>query len=211
LGATSLPEDLDCHLLHEAQACLGKLQSGLAVTDKEKQALEQFFILHMPLLERFVAGRRLPCSDAEDCLQEVCTRILEGLAGFHSDGRQCGCCCWMKEIVCSQAARIHRHRQQHPTEPLGPHREASLACAGAGPDAECEQHETQEAVRHALELLRKQVPDLTYLAFSKRCMEWKTVDEIAAELNLEKQEVSRCIYEAKEKFRDLYERLHSKG
>jgi DNA-directed RNA polymerase specialized sigma24 family protein len=126
-------EERDQQLLQAAQACLRSRQDGYAPSQEEKEPVEQFFAVHIPLLRCFVAGRHLVGADADDCLQEACTRILKGLSGFVSDGRPGALRCWMYEIVRTQAAKLHRDRKQHRAETLGPEVEAILACRDAGP------------------------------------------------------------------------------
>jgi RNA polymerase sigma factor (sigma-70 family) len=210
-GAAVASEELAGQLFQQAQACRWKQQRGLVPTDEERQALDRFFAVHMALLRHWVAERHLVDADADDCLQEACTRILAGLAGFHSDGRTEGVYSWMKTIVGTQAAKIHRYREEHAMEPLGAEGDAALACRNAGPEAECEQHETQAAVRYVLELLQRRLPPLVFQVFYRRCIEEKTIEEIAAELKLEKGMARLLVLRTKRKFAKMYERMHRWG
>lgn len=205
------PNEPDCQLLHETQAHLRSRQEGRAGSEDDEHTVQCFYDLYNPLLERFVAACHLTRSDAEDCLQEAWKKILESLPGFESDGTQERLCSWMYRIVQNTATNMSRYRRRHPAKSLVPQAEATLASGDAGPVVEAAQHEVQGAVRQVLELLRKELPELTYQAFYERHIEQKSIPEIAAEFRLTEGAVRSRVCDGKREFQRLYERLHSRG
>jgi len=117
----------------------------------------------------------------------------------------------MYAIVRAKAANIRRDRARHPTKQLSPQGLEAVLSPHSNPAVESEQQGAEETLGKLLAMLRNKVPELTFSAYHKHCLEQKTIQETAVELKLSRHEVSWRVYEAKEVLRAVYELLYSNG
>jgi RNA polymerase sigma factor (sigma-70 family) len=206
-----VPKELDAKLLFEVQAFRFCVSYNLTPSDGEKQAQEQFVAIYDPRVRCFVASCGMKGEDAEECYQESWIKILENIHEFSSDGTEAGLCSWMHAIVRHAAANLRRYRKRHPTVPMEGNAMESLICQDGDPAADFERHCDEERVHQVLALLPRRLPEITYLAFYKHWIEQKKVKDIAAELNVSAEKISKGLWKAMRLYIKLYERMGSGG
>ena len=149
-AAQSLPDKLDLGMLHEVQMYLRCRGQRQVTSLWQSYAWDQFYDIYDPRVRRFIKAYRLHGLDAEDCRQDTWLEIMSKLPSFQSDGTQGGLCSWLQKIVHGKAVDVLRYQRRHPARRLSPATETTIASRAAGPVADYERRNRQEAVQRIL-------------------------------------------------------------
>jgi DNA-directed RNA polymerase specialized sigma24 family protein len=100
---------------------------------------------------------------------------------------------------------IYRYQARHPARPLPPNLETSQIDQHEDRAAELEQDNHHARMQRVLAMMSSQSPGTSYRVFLLRCIEGRTVQEVAEELHLSARQVHYRCHRMKQKFRHFYE------
>lgn len=203
VSALPSKDDIDRELLQKTQAYLLCRSQGLPPDRSLRKAWEQFYGSHVGLIRRFAVACGVPTSDLDDCVQQVLADLIRRLPGFRHDPERARLRTWLYVLVRSRAADLHRYRLRHPTERLSEAAAAKLCARDGDPAAAYEQQRRRAAVQRVLAALNRRASLVDYCVLHMRCIEDRTVAEIALVLGLTPAQVSRRSYRMKQEFRRL--------
>jgi RNA polymerase sigma factor (sigma-70 family) len=182
-------QDIDLQLLLDARAYL---QDRLARRTPRRpwlEAWERFYQTFTPLISRFALACRVPAVDLNDCVQEVWAALVRILPDFDYDRGRGQFRSWLYTVVHGKAVDLLRRRARHKVACLTPQMAAALCGRYGDPATECERHAAREEVRRLLGELRRRVSARSFRVVQLRWIEGRTVQEIAAALELTPQQV----------------------
>jgi RNA polymerase sigma factor (sigma-70 family) len=198
---SSVSDDLDLQLLHDAQAYLDCLRRHQTPSSESKESWGRFFLICDPLVRRFAMSCHVSRDDLDDCAQSAWKEITVALPSFREDNQLRGFGAWLYLVVHSKAVDACRHRTRHLTCSLTPRVGARLTSRDPDPAAECEQRDWQA---HVLDKLRGRVSEINYRVFQLRCIEGSPPGQVARELGLTVEQVRYRCCRMKQIFRRLY-------
>jgi len=184
-------------LLERTQAYLRSLAAGQRPDGRSVDAWEWFYDVYNPMVRRWIMGRHLPDADLDDCVQHVWKEIVAKLPQLQFDPQRGRFCSWLATLVRRRTTAFLRKGKGDPVSTLG--REASLVpcCRELDPAVAYQRQENRDVVHEAIAELRRQVSATSYQVLHLRCIEERTVSEIAASLDLTPEQVRYRCYRMK--------------
>jgi RNA polymerase sigma-70 factor (ECF subfamily) len=166
-------------------------------------AWDRFYALNTLRIRAFLGTFGLPEADLEDCLQDLWSKVLTGLATHRYDPRRARLSAWLTIMARNLAVDALRRRRR---VSAGWDDDAfAVADADPGPAAAYDRLSTQARVRRVLAELSARAPALSFRVFYLRAMEGRTGREVEDSLGLTPGQVRFRLHRMKSKFRDLYE------
>ena len=202
--ATNCRDDIDLQLLRNTQAYIQSLAERRVPSPRLCSAWAQFYELYYPLIHRLVQTRCIPAADTDDCAQEVWAEIVAQLARFSYDPRRGRFSCWMFALIQNKITDFLRGMTRKPGNNMRG-LEASLSDRELDPAAAYEQERQRRRLRNVLATLRNRVSPTSYQVLHLRSIEGRSVGEVAARLNLTRDQVRYRHHRVKRKLRRLLE------
>jgi RNA polymerase sigma-70 factor (ECF subfamily) len=189
----------------------GATSSGLLERARghDQAAWHRLVDLYAPLIDRWCRRRGLGDADAADVRQEVLVAVAAGLASF--ERRKEGAFrCWLWTITRTRIIDQERKRGAVQAEG-GTTAQERLAQAAAPlptePPQADEATDRDGLYRRALDLIRRDFEESTWLAFWRVVVEGRQAADVAAELALTRNAVylakARVLKRLRDEFRDL--------
>ena len=203
-GCLSSREDLDLQLLQDTRTYLECRLRRQAPTSVSVEAWERFYGICDPLLRRYALAFHVPVADLRDFVQEVWTELVKTLRDFPYDHQRGRFSSWLYKVVRCKAIDLLRRRSRHPTASLRLQSQATLESREEDPVAACERKDQHEHVQRVLSELRQQVSPCNYRVLYLRWIEGRSLQEIAAALDLTSKQVRFRHHRVKWKFLLLY-------
>jgi RNA polymerase sigma factor (sigma-70 family) len=202
-AAASCPrDDVDLELLRAVQAYLGRLSHHPASDAADRGCWERFYRRYDHFIRRVVRAWHLSDADTEDCIQEVWAELITKLAGVDYDPRRGRLRSWLFTFVRRKVIRFLRRKSRHSTQSLT-NPAATLVSLDCDPSTACERQEDRQLVRRMLAVLRTQVSDTNYQVLHLRWIDGRSSAEIAAMVNLTRDQVHYRLGRMKRKLRTL--------
>jgi RNA polymerase sigma-70 factor (ECF subfamily) len=150
----------------------------------DARAWERLLDLYQPLVRFWCARGGLAAEDAKDVTQEVFAGAATGMAGFRRDRPGDTFRGWLRGITRNQILMFHRHNLDKPTAEGGSDALWNLQQVPdplPAPDNE-ESHEISQVYKRALEQVRGDFEEKTWLAFWLTVIEGRAPATLTAEL-----------------------------
>jgi RNA polymerase sigma factor (sigma-70 family) len=178
-------------LLQQAQAYLQSQLGRHAPDSVLTEAWEQFYRVYNDLIQRFAVAQGVRGTDVDDCVQEVWREVATRLADFQHPGNRPGLRAWLYTVVRSKAMDLLRQAARRPATSLDRQMEAGdEPCGGHSDPQELYERQWEEAMLQTmLGELRAQVSELNYRVLQMRSVEQRDVAEVAAALDLTREQV----------------------
>jgi RNA polymerase sigma-70 factor (ECF subfamily) len=145
----------------------------------QPQAWARFVQLYSPLLLHWAGRQGFRGADAEDLVQEVLLKLVRELPKYERrEGHPFRG--WLFRVTVNQCRDFRRRRANRP---LPGDEGLSGVCASCAPELGEAEYRCL-LVRRGLELIRPEVADTTWAAFTRLALEGRPAAEVAAELHL---------------------------
>lgn len=163
------------------KSLLNRLQGS-----RDESAWGEFVLIYEPLLMRLMRSRGLQENDARDTTQQVLLRISGAIDRYRPDGGTASFRRWLFRIARNVVVTFLSKRSQQPTllddweaaEQLEP----ALATSD---EMKCFQREyDQQILAWAIEQVRCEFRESTWLAFVRTSIEGRSVTEVSEELKM---------------------------
>jgi RNA polymerase sigma-70 factor (ECF subfamily) len=171
---------------------------------RDTRAWEEFHELYAPLLYRYARARGLAHADAEDVRATCYENIVKQIGGFEYDNHRGTFKAWLKTLVNRRVVDLLRKRRERladdGTLPEVPSPELE-------PDAAWDKAWRQQHLRYCVNLVRVDVPDVTFEAF-ELLMRDEPVAAVCERLGLNANQVykakSRILQLVRDQMRAIY-------
>lgn len=155
------------------------------------EAWDQFYQTYSTILSRFASCYDLSASEVDDLVQEVWVKVIRRLPEFHWDRNRGGLRTWLYLLVRSQAidhirAKGRRAVVSNGVSLLDEREPLDLA---SNPADAVEKQWRHELVQTVLEEIRASSSPANYDVIRLRFVEGKSVDEVAAALDMTREQV----------------------
>lgn len=178
-------------LLKNAKAYLKSLLVSGAPNSILDVAWEGFYEMYDDLIRRFVVAQGVPRSDVDDCVQEVWSEVATRLMEFDRPADRPGLRAWLYALVRSKATNAFRRSARRPTESLDEQMAVGNEPLDRQPEPEDahEQQWKQAVLESIISQLRRELTPINARLLKMRLIEHRSVEDVAAELQLEPQVV----------------------
>lgn len=178
-------------MLQGAQNYVKSLLEFKAPNSVVAMAWEDFYAVYDDLIRRFVAAQGVPRSDVEDCVQEVWSEIACRLIKFDRPVDRPGLRAWLFALVRSKATNVFRRGSRRPAVSLDQRMLAGHEPRDPQPEpsAQYDLQWKQAVVESMIAQLRKELPPISARLLQARLVEHRSVEEVAAELNLSPDQI----------------------
>lgn len=159
---------------------------------KDSVAWEEFDAIYRPMLKRFAQASGANSNEAEDIVQHCMTAIHEHIDRFDYDpakGRFKG---WLKTLVNNRIRNIIRKRKER----IAMTAEFRAVPAGEShdPEAVFDKIWMDEHLRAALQLVSREVEEVTFKAFMAYVIQERPVEDVCEELGINANQVHKSKY-----------------
>lgn len=163
------------------KSLLNRLQGS-----RDESAWGEFVLIYEPLLMRLMRKRGLQESDARDTTQQVLVRISRAIDGYRPDGGDASFRRWLfciaRNVVVTFLSKQSRHPRLLDDWEAAEQLEPALATSD---EMKCFQQEyDQQVLAWAIEQVRCEFRESTWLAFVRTSVEGHPVTEVAGELKM---------------------------
>jgi RNA polymerase sigma-70 factor (ECF subfamily) len=150
----------------------------------EADAWRRLLDLYQPLVRFWCARGGLAPQDVEDVTQEVFSGVASGIASFRRDRPGDTFCGWLRGITRNQILLFHRRAQDKPIAAGGSDALWDFhQIAAPGQDAD-ESLEISQVYKRALEQVRVEFEERTWMAFWLTVIEGRTPASLTSELGM---------------------------
>lgn len=180
-------EDPDLELLTLVQRYLAHQQLGTIPSRAEIEAWHCFYSQYNCLICYYIRQtfHSLSIEDVNDCIQEVWKELVVQLPRFRYDPLRGRFSTWLRTLARNKAVDAVRQRRRASRDGRGDRFLASLATrAGDDPSVRFEQVAAQDELRAEIDALSRRLPRRTARVVRLRCIEGRSVAEVAALLEL---------------------------
>jgi RNA polymerase sigma-70 factor (ECF subfamily) len=168
------------------------------------EAWREFDGIYRPMLYRFARARGLRDADAEDVVQYCMSAIQKYIGEFEYDpakGRFKG---WLKTMVNHRVLRVLRKKCEDMAESQDFKRPQEREAA---PEDMFDELWMQQHIEHALEQIRAEVNEKTYLAFQHYVFDEWPVEKVCGELEMTADHVYAIKYRLTKKLSERMKAL----
>jgi RNA polymerase sigma-70 factor (ECF subfamily) len=174
----------------EPGSSIGSTSSSLLdrVKAQDQDAWRRLVRLYGPLVDFWVRRTGLQAADAEDVFQETFRAVAQNIGTFQKTRPAGSFRSWLRTITRTKVVDHHRRRSSQPEAVGGPEAEQQLLNvvaeqAGDGDD-QAEAAEVEALRRRALEMIRAEFEEKTWLMFWRITAEDREVKEVAEEFGV---------------------------
>lgn len=192
-------------LLREVLRDFARQDQGLPPNPNALAVRERSYPSAVRLIRHFARARGV-AADLEDFVQEVWVEILKALQQPASAPRPGHCVGWLSRLVRNRAADWVRSRSRHPSVAFSAEQEAELLSHEPGPEWTAELRETRTFVYSMLDLLVEQTSELNVRIFRQHRFDGRSIEEIAAALELTCEQVRLLSHRTMKRFTKLVRR-----
>ncbi|MHB0960175.1 MAG: RNA polymerase sigma factor [Pirellulaceae bacterium] len=200
--ARTLPPDVELQLLRSTQSYLRSLCLGGQPAADLREAWDAFHRRHAPLVQRVVAAYGLEGHDAEDCAQEIWITVLQSLERSTYRPGEGRFCCWVVRVIHNRAIDFVRSAARRRLQ-LRPDLDGMMGGDQPDPVRVTHQAVQRDLVTHVLRHLRDEVSATNYQIVELRWMHGLDVAQVAAQLDLTREQVRYRHYRVKRRLRAL--------
>ena len=194
-------EDDDDALIRTVQLYLRRRAERSAAAANDSSGWNRFYELYDPLVRRVARSWGLPDADLDDCVQEVWTELIAQIPKLDYDAARGRFRSWLFTVVRRKVIRFVRRKMRGRVVPLAD--SALLSGRENDPSIECQRQETGQIVMEMLSTFRCQLSEVNYRVLHLRWIDGRSSTEIAASVDLTKEQVRWRLHRMKRKLRAL--------
>jgi len=176
----------------------------------DPQAWDRLIYLYYPLVYSWCRRARLQPSDARDVTQEVFQALARSPQRFHHDEGKNSFRGWLWGVARNQLRCFWRKRSKQPQAVGGENSQLAMQRVPGTEATETEPQSQQDdglVIHRAMELIRTEFEETSWLAFWKVAVEGRPASDVAADLGISRNAVylakSRILKRLRVEFADL--------
>jgi RNA polymerase sigma factor (sigma-70 family) len=146
-------------------------------------AWNRFYSIYDVLIRGYVATRRMPPAELEDCVQEVWLAVARGLTEFEHPRNRPGLRAWLYTLVRAKTAEVLRKRARFHSG-MVPSTDVQLQLIPADGEHTSRQMWTRLLVQALLDDVQASQPDEDHQILRLKLLEGRRTGEIAEQLGL---------------------------
>ncbi len=209
--AAGADDDQELALLRDTQACLAQLAQRLTPLPHLTTAWNRFYVRYDPVIRHHVGLRHLPEPDRSDCAQEVWLSVVTQLQHFRPDTGRARLETWIGTIARNISIDFFRRRTRRSTEHLSDPMVSALLADELSPPNLFERNSTCALVRQVLDEFSHRVSSSSFWLLNARWMEGRSIEEIAATLELTPEQVRSRHHRVIRAFRRFFDVVAKEG
>ena len=206
LNSKICPHDIDPELLMDVQTYLSNLNRGETTSESLRIAFQGFYEKYDPVIRKFGVKCNLPGVDLDECTQEVWFKLLTKLPEFEYQPERSRFQSWLYAVIRHQIIDLHRRRSQTRVIRLTTLAATNLVTSKSDPAIQFEQASDEEDLFGVRDELRSIVSEKSFRVVQLRCIEGRSIAEIAMELILTPAQVRLQLCRLKKQLKRLTKR-----
>ncbi len=156
---------------------------------RDSEAWAQFHGLYAPLIYRYARGRGLGREDAEDVRATCYEAIVRQIPTFDYDKAKGGFKAWLRTMVDRRVIDLFRKRREQRADTGDLRR---LEADQPSPEEIWERQWRNQHLKYCVELLRSEVSQRTFEAFSMFVIDGRPVAEVCDELGMNANQIYKA-------------------